>query len=57
MSWNTHRISDIFITWRFRLAVYFINAIRFVGQNMLEWHMGGNFNFIEQKLTFCAHLH
>jgi hypothetical protein len=69
MFWNTHGISDIFITWRFRLAVgwisrqyihhYFakikvdfatINAttIRYVGQNMLEWNMGGHFNFIEQ---------
>jgi hypothetical protein len=29
---------------------HFINAmtIRYVGQNMLEWNMGGNFNFIEQ---------
>jgi hypothetical protein len=23
-------------------------TIRYVGQNMLEWNMGGNFNFIEQ---------
>jgi hypothetical protein len=29
---------------------HFINAmtICYVGQNMLEWNMGGNFNFIEQ---------
>jgi hypothetical protein len=25
MSWNTHGISDIFITWRFRLAVGWIS--------------------------------
>jgi hypothetical protein len=70
MSWNTHGISDIFITWRFRLLFagflgsifiiillklfcnvgHFINAmtIRYVDQNMIEWNMGGNFNFIEQ---------
>jgi hypothetical protein len=24
---------------------------------MLEWNMGGNFNFIEQYLTFCARIH
>jgi hypothetical protein len=29
---------------------HFIKAItiRYVGQNMLEWNMGGNFYFIEQ---------
>jgi hypothetical protein len=38
---------------------HFINAmtIRYVGQNMLEWNMGGNFNFIEQWLPFCARIH
>jgi hypothetical protein len=25
MSWNTHGISDIFITWQFRLAVSWIS--------------------------------
>jgi hypothetical protein len=35
---------------RFCNVGHFINAmtIRYVGQNMLEWDMGGNFNFIEQ---------
>jgi hypothetical protein len=29
---------------------HYINAmtIRYVGQNMLQWNIGGNFNFIEQ---------
>jgi hypothetical protein len=76
MSWNTQGISDIFITWRFRLAASWISrqyihhyfakikadfintmTIRYFGQNMLEWNMGGNFNYIEQYLTFCARIH
>jgi hypothetical protein len=27
-------------------------TIRYVGQNMLEWNMGGHFNFIEQYCIF-----
>jgi hypothetical protein len=39
-----------------KIKADFINAmtIRYVGQNMLQWNMGGNFNFIEQQLIFCA---